>query len=177
MPFISPSFAPFSSCSQSLSASVFSSELAVCTKMVKVLEFQLQHHPSNENSGWFPLGLMGLISLLSKGFSRVFSNTTVQKYPFFGAQLSLWSNSHIHIWLLKKTALTTLTFVNKVISLLFNLLSKLVITFLPRSKHLWTSWLQSPSAVIWETTEIKSVTVSMFPHLSAMKWWDWMPWS
>ena len=51
---------------------------------------------------WFPLGLTGLISLQSKGLSRVFSNTTVQKYQFFGTQLSLWSNSHIHTWLLEK---------------------------------------------------------------------------
>ena len=51
---------------------------------------------------WFPLGLTGWISLQSKGLSRVFSNTTVQKHQFFGAQLSLWSNSHIHTWLLEK---------------------------------------------------------------------------
>ena len=51
---------------------------------------------------WFPLGLTGLISLLSKGLSRVFSNTTIQKHQFFGAQLSLLSNSHIHTWLLEK---------------------------------------------------------------------------
>ena len=51
---------------------------------------------------WFPLGWTGWISLLSKGLSRVFSNTTVQKHEFFGAQLSLWSNSHIHTWLLEK---------------------------------------------------------------------------
>ena len=52
--------------------------------------------------GWFPLGGTGLI-LLSKGLSRVFSNTTVQKHQFFGAQPSLWSNSHIHTWLLEKS--------------------------------------------------------------------------
>ena len=51
---------------------------------------------------WFPLGLTGLISLQSKGLSRVFSNTTVQKHQFFGTQPSLWSNSHIHTWLLEK---------------------------------------------------------------------------
>ena len=51
---------------------------------------------------WFPLGLTGWISLWSKGLSRVFSSTTVQKHQFFGAQLSLWSNSHIHTWLLEK---------------------------------------------------------------------------
>ena len=52
--------------------------------------------------GWFPLGLMGLISLLSKGLSRVFSSTTVWKYQFFGIHPSLWSNSHIRTWLLEK---------------------------------------------------------------------------
>ena len=51
---------------------------------------------------WFPLGLTGLISLQSKGLSRVYSNTTDQNHQFFGAQLSLWSNSHIHTWLLEK---------------------------------------------------------------------------
>ena len=51
---------------------------------------------------WFPLGLTGLISLLSTGLSRVFSNTTVQKHQFFSTQLSLWPNSHIHTWLLEK---------------------------------------------------------------------------
>ena len=51
---------------------------------------------------WFPLGLTGLISLQSKGLSRVFSNTTVQKHQFFSTQVSLWSNFHIHTWLLEK---------------------------------------------------------------------------
>ena len=51
---------------------------------------------------WFPLGWTGWISLQSKGFSSVFSNTAVQKHQFFGSQLSLWSNSHIHTWLLGK---------------------------------------------------------------------------
>ena len=73
---------------------------------------------------WFPLRLTGLISLLSKGLSRVFCNTTVQKHQFFGAQLSLWSNSHIHTWLLEETiAMIGQTFVSKVMSLLFNILS------------------------------------------------------
>ena len=66
--------------------------------------------------------------------------------------VSLWSNSHIHTWLLEKTiALTRQTFVGKVMPLLFNMLSKLVIAFLPRSRHLSFSWLQSPFAVILET--------------------------
>ena len=58
--------------------------------------------PSNEYLDWLTLGLTGLISLQSRGLSRGFSNTTVQKYPFFRARLSLWSNSHVHTWLLEK---------------------------------------------------------------------------
>ena len=113
---------------------------------------------------WFPLGLTGFISLLSKGCSRVFCNTTVQKHQFFRVQPSLWSNSHIHTWLLEKNiALTRQTFVDKGMSLLFNILSRLVIAFLPRSKHLSISWLQSPSAVILESKKIKSVTVYIVP--------------
>ena len=85
--------------------------------------------------GWFPLGLTGLISLQSKGLSRIFSNTIVQKHQFFTTQLSLWSSSHIHTWLLEKTiALTIQTCVSKVMSLLFNMLSRFVIAFLLRSK-------------------------------------------
>ena len=67
---------------------------------IKVSEFQLQH-PVN-TQGWSPLGLTGVNSLQSKGLSRIFSNITVQMRQFFGAQLSLWSNSHIHTWLLEK---------------------------------------------------------------------------
>ena len=75
----------------------------------------------------------------------------------------------------KTIAMTRWTFVNNVISLLFNMLSRLVIAFLPRSNHL--SWLQLPSALILEPKKIKSVTVTIVPHLFAMKWWDQMPWS
>ena len=62
----------------------------------------LELHPPMNTQDWFPLGLTGLISLQSKGLSRVFSTTTFQKHPFFGTQLSLWSNYHIHTWLLEK---------------------------------------------------------------------------
>ena len=68
----------------------------------------------------------------------------------------------------KTKALTRWTYVGKVMSLLFNMLCRLVITFLPRSKYLLISWLQSPSAVILEPPKIKSVTVS-FPHVFAVK--------
>ena len=88
----------------------------------------------------FLLGWAGLI-LQSKGLTRVFSRTTVQKHQFFGAQLSLRSNSHIHMTTGKTIALTRRTFVGKVMSLLFNMLSRLVIGFLPRTKCLLISWL------------------------------------
>ena len=97
----------------------------------------------------------------SKGLSRVFSNTVVQKQSiirhsaFFIVQLS-----HPYMTTGKTIALTKWTFVGKV-SLLFNMLSSLVITCLPRSKRLLISWLQSPSAVILEPRKIKSVTVSI----------------
>ena len=136
-------------------------------QVAKVLDFQLQHHSSfilpMNIQGWFSLAWTGWISLLSKGLSRVFSNTTLQKHQFFSTEPSLWSNSHIHTWLLEKTiVLTTWTFVDKVMSLLFNTLSRLVIVFLPRRKHLLISWLLSLSTVILESKQIKSVTVSIF---------------
>ena len=93
----------------------------------------------------FPLGWIGWISLESKELSRVFSNTTFQKHQFFVA----------HTRLLEKPYLTRWTFVGKVMSLLFNMLSRLVITFLPRSKCLLILWLQSPSAVILEPPQSK----------------------
>ena len=96
----------------------------------------------------------------SKGLSRVFSNTTVQKHQFFGTQLSSQSNSHPYMTTGNTIALTRWTFVGKVVSLLFNMLSRLVRTFLPRSKRLLISWLQSLSAVILEAPQIKSDAVS-----------------
>jgi len=100
---ISSSVVPFSSCLQSFPASgscpmsqLFASggESLGVSASASVLPMNIQD--------WFPLGLTGLISFLSKGLSRVFSNTTVQKHQFFCSQLSLWSNSHIHTWLLEK---------------------------------------------------------------------------
>ena len=109
---------------------------------------------------WFPLGWTDWISLQSKGLSRDFSNTTVWKHQFFGAQ-PLQSSSHICTWLLEKPQLLTIwTFAGKVTSLLFNTVSRFLIAFLPRSKYLFISWLQSPSAVILEPEKIKSDTVS-----------------
>ena len=75
---------------------VFSNESTLCIKWPKYWSFSLSISPSNEHQDWSPLGWTGWISLQSKGLSRVFSNTTVQKHQFFGAQLSSMSNSHIH---------------------------------------------------------------------------------
>ena len=71
-------------------------------QVAKVLSFSFSVSPSNEYSGPTSFRIDGWISLQSKGLSRVFSSTTVQKHQFFGAQLSLWSDSHIHTWLLEK---------------------------------------------------------------------------
>ena len=97
---ISSSAAPFSSCPQSFPSGCFpmswlfvSGDQSIGAP-ASVLLMNIQD--------WFPLGLTGLISLQSKGLSRVFSNTTVQKHQFFSSQLSSWSNSHIHTWLLEK---------------------------------------------------------------------------
>ena len=75
---------------------VFSNESGVLHQVAKVLEFQLSISPSNEYLGLISFRMDWWISLQSKGFSRVFSNTTVQKHQFFDTQLSLESNSHIH---------------------------------------------------------------------------------
>ena len=102
-PTILSSIIPFSSCLQSFLASgsfpmsqffASSGQSIGASASASVLPMNIQD--------WFPLGWTGLITLQSKGLSRVFSNTTVQKHPFFSAQLSLWSNYHIHVWLLEK---------------------------------------------------------------------------
>ena len=114
--------------------------------MAKELKLLLQQVIPVNIQGWFPLGLTGLISMQSKGLSRVSSNTTVQKYQFFDSQPFLWSSCHVCTW--KTIVLTVRTFVDKVMSLPFKRLSWLAIAFLPGSKCLLISWLQSPSAVI-----------------------------
>ena len=104
--------------------------------------------------GWFPLGFTGLISLLSKRLLRVFSST-IQKHQFFSAQPSLIQLSHPYMTTEKTIALTIWIFVRKVMFLLFQMLSKFVIAFLSRSKHLLISWLHSPSAVNLESKKKK----------------------
>ena len=118
---------------------VFLNESALHMRWPKYWSFSFNISPSKERSGLISLGWSGWISLQSKGLSRVFSNTTL---------------SHPYMTTGKTIALTRQTFVGQVISLLFNMLSRLVKTFLPRSKHLLISWLQSPSAVILEPKKI-----------------------
>ena len=86
-PLLPPSIFP--------SIGVFSNESVLPIRWLKYWSFSFSNSPFNEHSGLISLGLTGLISLQSKGLSRVFSSTTVQKHQFFGAQPSLWSNSHI----------------------------------------------------------------------------------
>ena len=174
-PAISSSVIPFSSHPQSFpaSGSFQRSQLFTSGGQSIGVSFSTSVLPMNTQD-WSPLGWTGWIFLQSKGHSRVFSNTTVQKYQFFGTHLSLVQLSHPYMTTRKTIAWTRWTFVDKVMSLLFNILSRLVITFLPRSKHLLISWLQSPSAVILEPS---LSLFPLFPHLFAMKWWDQVPWS
>jgi len=163
-PTISSSVITFSSCPQSFPASgsfqmsqLFTSggQSTGVSASASVLPMNIQE--------WFPLGWTCWISLQSKGLSRVFSNITVQKYQFFSAQLSyvrVVQLSHPYMTTGKTIASTRRIFVDKVMSLLFNMLSRLVITFLPRSKLPLISWLQSPSTVILMPRKIKSETVS-----------------
>jgi len=109
---------------------------------------------------WSPLGLTGLISLQSKGLSSLLQHHSSK------ASILKCSASHPYMTTGKTIALTVRNFVGKLMSLLCNMLSKLVIAFLPRSKHLLISWLQSPSAVIFEPKKIKLVTVFIaFPSI------------
>ena len=142
------------------SVRVFSNESALCIRRPKYWSFSFSISPSNEHPGlisfrmdWLDLlAVQGTLkSLLEHHSSKA---SILQHSAFFTVQLS-------HPYMTTGTiALTRQTFVDKIISLLLNMLSSLVITFLPRSKRLLISWLQSPSAVILEPPKIKSATVS-----------------
>ena len=117
-----------------LSTRVFSNELSLCSRWPEYWSFSFSINQSNEYSGLISFRIDWFHLLVAQGTLRVFSSTTVWKHQFFGFQPSFWSNSHICTWLLKKTiALTRQNFVSKVMSLLFNVLSRLVIAVLPRS--------------------------------------------
>ena len=155
---------------------VFSNESALCIRWPKYWSFSFNISPSNEHPGltsfrmdWLDLcAVQGTLkSLLRHHNSKA---SILQCSAFFIVQLS-----HPYMTTEKTIALTRWTFVGKVMSLLLNMLSRLVITFLPRSKCLLISWVQSPSAVILEPPKIKSALFPLFPHLFPMKLWDWMP--
>ena len=141
----------------------------------KYWSFSFNISPTNEHPGsisfkmdWLDfLAIQGTLkSLLQHHSSKAL---VLQHSVFFIVQLS-----HPYMTTGKTIALTSWTFVGKVMSLLFNMLSRFVKGFLPRSKCLLISWLQSTSAVIWEPPKTKSVTISIVSPLFAMKWW--MPW-
>ena len=142
---------------------VFSNESVLCIRWPKYWSFSFSISPSNEYSGliyiridWLDLlAVQGTLkSLLQHHSSKA---SILRCSAFFIVQLS-----HPYMTTGKTIALTRWTYVGKERSLLFNMLSRLAITFLPRSKCLLISWLQSPSAVILESKKIKSLTVSIF---------------
>ena len=146
---------------------VFSNESTLQMRWPKYWSFSFSIIPSNELPGLISfrmdcldlLAVQGTLkSLLQHHSSKA---SILQHSAFFIVQLS-----HLHTITGKTIALTRWTFVDKVMSLLFNMLSRLVITFLPRSKHLLISWRQSPSAVILEPRKTK---FPLFPHLFTMK--------
>ena len=161
-PAISSSVVPFSSCPQSLPApgSFPMSQLFVWGGQSIGVSASGSVLPM-DTQDWSPLGWTGWVSLQSKGPLKSLLQhhsskaSILRRSAFFTVQLS-----HPYTTTGKTIALTRWIFVGKVMSLLLNMLSRLVITFLPRSKHLLISWLQSPSAVTLEVQKIKSDTVS-----------------
>ena len=141
---------------------VFSNESVLCIRWPKYWSFSFSISASSEYSGLISFRMDWLDLLAVQGDSQESSPTPVQKNQFFGTQPSLCTTLTSYMTAGKTRALTRLTIVGKVMSLLFNMLSRLVIAFLPRSKRLLISWLQSPSAAILEPKKRKSVTVSIF---------------
>ena len=141
---------------------VFSNESVLRIRWPKFWSFSFSISPSNEYSGltsfrmaWLDLlAVQGSLKSLLQHHSSKSINSSVLSF-LYKVQLS-----HPYVTTGKTIALTRRTFVGKVMSLFFNMLSRLLITFFPRSKHLLISWLQSPSAVILEPPKIKSVTIS-----------------
>ena len=149
---------------------VFSNESALHIRRPKYWSFSFSISPSNEYSGlisfrmdWLDfLAVQGTLKSLLQHHS---SKVSILRCPaFFIVQLS-----HPYMTTGKTIALTRRAFVGKVMSLIFNMLSRLVITFLPRSKCLLISWLQSPSAVIWSPEKVSQPLFPLFPHLFPMK--------
>ena len=140
---------------------VFSNESVLCIRWPKYWSVSFSISPSNEYSGLISfrmdwLDLLAVQGTLKSLFQYHSSKPSILQHSAF----SIVQLSYPYMTTGKIIALTRWTFVGKAMSLPFNMLSRLVITFLPRSKCLLISWLQSPSAVIWEPPKIKSATVS-----------------
>ena len=161
-PAISSSVIPFSSCPIPPSIRVFSNEPTLRMRWPKYWSFSFNINPSNEHPGLISFRMDWLDLLAVQG-------TLKSKLQHHSSKASiLWHSAFFTVQLLhpymtngKTIALTRRTFIGKVISLLLNMLSRLVMAFLPRSKRLLISWQQSPSAVILEPKKIKSLTVSI----------------
>ena len=140
---------------------VFSNESVLCSRWPKYWSFSFSISPSNEYSGLISrmvwLDLLTIQGTLRNLFQHHSSKASILWHLAF----FLVQPSHPYMTTGKTIALTRWTFVDKVMPLLFNMLSRLVITFLPRSKHLLITWLQSPSVVFLKAPKIKSVTVSI----------------
>ena len=157
------------------SISVFLNESALCIRWPQ-WSFSFSLRLSNEYSAlisfridWFDhLAVQGILrSLLQQNISKA---SILWCSTFFMVQLS-------HPYMTTGIVLNIWTIISKAMSFLFNILSIFVITFLPRSKHLLISWLQSPSAVILEPMKIKPVTVFIVSPSVFHMWWNWMSWS
>ena len=142
-------------------------------QVAKVLEFHFSISPSNEYSGLisFRMDWLDLLAVQGTLKSLLQHHSSKASILRCSAFFMVWL-SHPYVATGENIALTRWAFVGKVMSLLFNMLSRLVITFLPSSKSLWISWLQ--------VTIRRKQSPPLFPlfsHLFAMKWWNQMPWS
>ena len=141
---------------------VFSNGSVLCIKWPKYWSFSFSITPSNKYSGLISFRIDWFDLLAVQGTLKSLLQYHSSKTSIICIQLFLWSNSqYLYMTTGKTIALTRWTFLGKVMSLLFNTLSRFVIAFLPRSKCLLISWLQSPSAVILEPKKTKSLTVSI----------------
>ena len=141
---------------------LFSKESVLCIKWPKYWGFSFNISSSNEYSGLISFRIAWLDLLAVQGTLKSLVQHHSSKESILGRSVfSIVQLSHPYMTTGKTIALTRWTFVGKIMSLLFNTLSRLVLAFLPRSKHLLISWLQSPSAVILEPPKINSVTVSI----------------
>ena len=140
-------------------------------QVTKVLEFQLQHSHSNEHPGLISFRMDWLDFLAVQGtLKSLLQHHSSKASIHWHSAFFIVQFSNPYMTTRKSIALTRRNFVGKVISLLFNMLSRLVIALRPRSKHLLISWLQSPSVVILEPPKNKVSQFPLFPHLFAMKW-------